>query len=102
MRRVSIQKVAQDEAGAFLGLGNPHKGLELTRPTVGREYVLFHDSGRLLKTSDVLKVKDGFFETRNSYYKVTVLEEEPFDLTGGDGTQKTGEIQIPASLSAET
>jgi hypothetical protein len=94
MRRVTIRKVIQDESGAFVGMGQPHEGLELVKPMVGKEYVIFNDTGRVVKTSDVLSVKDGFFETRNSYYKLTVLEEEPFDLTGETSAQKTREIQL--------
>jgi hypothetical protein len=99
MRRVSIRKLIQDESGAFVGMGQSYEGLELVRPMVGKEYVIFNDAGRVVKTSDVLSVKDGFFETRNSYYKLTIIEEEPFDLTGESSAQKTREIQLSRAFT---
>ncbi len=95
MRRVVIQKIVHNESLAFVTLGKSFEGLEPSRPTVGKEYMIFDDAGRVLRTSYVVNLHDGFFETQNSYYKITVLEEEPFDLRGkGDSPQRTQEIRM--------
>jgi hypothetical protein len=81
MRRVRLQRIVQDGAKQFVTLGNPFEGLEPLKPRVGQEYVMFDDSGKVIRTSLVVKVHDGFFETQNSFYKLTILEEEPFGRT---------------------
>ena len=101
MRRVSIQKVVRDESLNLVSLGKAYLGLEPSKPAPGKEYVVFHDSGRILRTSYVVKVMDGLFETHNSVYKLKVLEEEPFDLTGGEPPQKTREIEMRQVAAAE-
>jgi|GEM_PF-1721086 len=94
MRRVRIQKVVQDKNYQFICLSSPIEGLEPLPPTIGKEYVLFEDSGKMIRTSLVVKVHENFFETQNSFYKLIVLEEEPFDLSGESLPQKTQEIQM--------
>jgi hypothetical protein len=94
MRRVSIQKVTNDETNTFVCLGKPHEGLEQVKPSVGKPYYIYDNSGQVLKTSAVIKVMDGFFETQNSYYKLTVLENEPFDLLGEDEPESTQKLVL--------
>lgn len=97
MRRVRVQRVIQDAGREFVSLGRPFEGLEPALPTVGREYLLYEDSGKLIRTSFVVKVHKDFFETRNSFYKITVLDQEPFDLGGGKPPQRTQEIEFPTA-----
>ena len=99
MRRVRIQKVVEDKNHQFISLSSPMEGLEPLPPTVGKEYVLFEDSGKMIRTSVVVKVHENFFETQNSFYKLLVLEEEPFDLSGESLPQKTQEIQMTLGRS---
>jgi hypothetical protein len=98
MRRVTIQKITHDESQSIVALGKAYEGLEPLKPAVGKEYYIFDNAGGILKTSPVVKVMNGLFETRNSFYKVTVLEEEPFDLRGKDDERpmdRTREIVLP-------
>jgi hypothetical protein len=95
MRRVLIQKVVRDENRTVVGLEQGHEGWEQVKPMPGEPYCIFDDTGRLLRTSMVVNVTIGFFETQNSYYKLTVLEIEPFDLGGEEPPQKTQEILLP-------
>lgn len=92
MRRVRIQRIFHNGLKGFVALGNPIEGLEPLPPTVGKQYMLFADSGRLIRTSLVAKVQDGIFETLNSIYKITILEQEPFDLAGQDPTENPQEL----------
>jgi len=96
MRRVLIQKVVRDESRTVVGLERGHEGWEQVRPISGEPYCIFDYTGRLLMTSMVVNVSSGFFETQNSYYKLTVIETEPFDLGGEEPPQKTQEILLPS------
>ncbi len=99
MRRVRLQRIIQDGEKEFITLGSPFEGLEPLKPKPGREYLLFDDSGRVVRTSPVLRLHDGFFETHNSFYKLTVLEEEPFDLGAEEPPGKTQEINLAGILN---
>lgn len=94
MRRVRVQKVIQDRNHQFISLSSPMEGLEPLPPTVGKQYVLLEDSGKMIKTSVVVRVHENFFETQNSFYKLVVLDQEPFDLSGEGFPQRTQEIQM--------
>ena len=93
MRRVSIQKVIMNEDRSYVSLGRAYEGWEDGEPTMGKQYKIICESGAILKTSDVVRVNNGYIETMNSFYKLNVLEEEPFDLIGEEeDTGKTQEI----------
>jgi hypothetical protein len=95
MRRVEIQKVIFDRVrGIYIEGGKKYEGWEERGPVIGEPYRIFCDSGAILRTSEVIRIKDGYFETMNSCYRLTVLEEEPFDLSGEDRPKKTREIII--------
>jgi hypothetical protein len=94
MRRVRLQRIVQDGTKEFVTLGSVFEGLEPLKPRAGQEYLMFDDSGKVVRTSPVVRVHDGFFETQNSFYKLTVLEEEPFDLGGEETPGKTQEINL--------
>jgi len=94
MRRVRLQRIVQDGTKEFVTLGSVFEGLEPLKPRTGQEYLMFDDSGKVVRTSPVVRVQDGFFETQNSFYKITVLEEEPFDLGGEEAPGKTQEINL--------
>lgn len=94
MRRVRLQKIVQDGTREFVTLGGVFEGLEPLKPRIGQEYLIFEDSGKVVRTSPVVRIQDGFFETQNSFYKLTVLEEEPFDLGGEEAPGKTQEINV--------
>jgi len=93
MRRVMIQKVILDEEGSFVPLGRPIEGWEDIKPTVGEQYFIFGESF-IFKTSIIVTVHDHYFETQNSTYRIRVLEEEPFDLSGEEDPRKTQEMLI--------
>lgn len=95
MRRVEIQKVELDRSrGIYVGKGKIYEGWENIKPTIGEPYRIFCDSGMIIKTSEVVRIMDGLFETMNSLYRLTVVEEEPFDLTAEGRGTKTKEIVI--------
>ncbi len=95
MRRVRLQRIVQSGTEEFVTLGTPFEGLEPLKPRAGQEYLLFEDSGKVVRTSPVVRLHEGFIETQNSFYKLTVLEEEPFDLAGEEPPGKTQEIRLP-------
>lgn len=99
MRRVRLQRIIQNGKEDFVTLGGAFEGLEPLKPKLGQEYLMFDDSGKVVRTSPVVKVYDGFFETQNSFYKLTVLEEEPFDLGGEEAPGKTQEINLAKMLN---
>jgi hypothetical protein len=49
-------------------------GWEAKRPRVGKKYRLYKDDGGVFRSALVTEVKPGFFQTRNSLYRVEVLE----------------------------
>ena len=81
MRRVSIQKAIKDQVRPSVSFGRVYEGWEDVKPTVGKPYCIFCESWGFFKTSEVVSVSNGFIETLNSFYKLNVLEEEPFDFT---------------------
>jgi len=89
MRRISLQKVIRDKSNSFIHDGKAHEGWEDVKPAVGEPYCIYCESGGILKTSDIEKINDGYLETLNSIYKLTVLEEEPFTLTGEKDSKVT-------------
>ncbi len=82
MRRISLQKVIRDLSNSFIDDGKAHDGWEDVKPAVGEPYCIYCESGGILNTSNVVTINDGYLETLNSIYKLTILEEEPFTLTG--------------------
>lgn len=100
MRRVRLQRIIQDGKEDFVTLGRAFEGLEPLKPRIGQEYLMFDDSGKVVRTSAVVRVHDGFIETQNSFYKLTVLEEEPFDLGGEEPPGKTQEISLAKVLNS--
>ena len=82
MRRISLQKVVRDESHSLIHDGKAHNGWEDVKPVVGEPYRIHCESGGFLKTSKVEKIDNGYLKTLNSIYKLTVVEEEPFNLSG--------------------
>jgi|YNPBryantNP2012_1023418.scaffolds.fasta_scaffold03801_1 hypothetical protein len=56
-------------------VGTVKQGWELSPPKEGDPYVIFTESGSVFRTSRVTKLSNGTFETRNSVYRLIVLEE---------------------------
>jgi hypothetical protein len=67
--KVVITKlVGPEPAGETLQ--TPLSGYELAPPDVGERYQVVLDDGRLLRTSVVTKISNGYIHTHNSLYKV--------------------------------
>jgi hypothetical protein len=74
-RKVSIERTLGDTHPNF-PVGTVREGWELTPPREGEIYVLFTERGSLFRTSKVTEVSEGGFKTRNSVYRILVLQEE--------------------------
>jgi hypothetical protein len=82
MRRVLIEKNIREGGCSVVPEERTYEGWEDIKPSVGEPYCIYCEDGGMLRTSDVVEVNDGFIKTRNSLYRLTILEEEPFELTG--------------------
>jgi len=72
-RRVCITKLIGEEDNGIT-LQAPICGFEGSRPGVGEPYQIVLEDGDNLVTSVVVKISDEYVHTRNSLYKVEVLE----------------------------
>lgn len=62
-------------------VGTIKQGWELSPPRTGDSYLLFTDSGAVFRTSKIIRITNNSFHTKNSVYKILVLEEEPGKAT---------------------
>jgi len=76
LRRVRITKMS-GRRHAALDVHSSFVGWEEARPKVGANYMVFKDQGGVFRSAMVIRVGDGEFQTRNSLYRVEVLEERP-------------------------
>ena len=53
-------------------------GWEETPPREGKIYRIFTDRGSAFSTSTVIKVAPGYIQTKNSVYRLEVIEERPY------------------------
>ena len=92
MRRILIEKNTKNGDSSVVSNKTAYEGWEDIEPSVGEPYCIYCEDGGKLKTSNVVEVNDDFIKTTNSLYKLTILEEEPFDLTGDSGPQMTKKL----------
>ncbi|MEJ5374998.1 MAG: hypothetical protein WHX93_00300 [bacterium] len=74
LRRVRLTKMS-GKRHAALDLQSCLVGWEESRPRVGSNYTVFKDEGGVFRSAVVIRVAEGEFQTRNSIYKVEILEE---------------------------
>jgi hypothetical protein len=74
LRRVRLTKVS-GRKNTPVEVQSSLVGWEEARPKVGRNYTLFKDEGGVFRSAVVLRVGEGEFQTRNSLYRVEVIEE---------------------------
>ncbi len=70
------------------GKGQTHRvieGWENGEPQLGKSYLIFQDSGRVVRTSPLTRVSGAFLQTRNSLYQLEIL---------GDAT--SAQIRLPS------
>lgn len=74
LRKVRVTKVrGKKDSGLEARLAV--EGWEEARPKVGSTYRVFRDDGGVFRSGTVIKVAKDLFQTRNSVYKIEVLEE---------------------------
>ncbi len=76
LRRVRLTKMG-GKRGAALEVHSSLVGWEEAQPKVGSNYTLFKDEGGVFRSAVVIRVAEGQFQTRNSLYRIEVLEERP-------------------------
>lgn len=76
LRRVRLTKMS-GRSNAALEVHSAFVGWEQDRPKVGSNYTVFKDEGGVFRSAMVIRVREGEFQTRNSIYRVEVLEERP-------------------------
>ncbi len=92
MRRILIEKNNKEGDSSIVSDETAYEGWEDIQPSVGEPYCIYCEDGGMLRTSNVVEIDDSFIKTTNSLYKLTILEEEPFDLTGGTYPQVTKKL----------
>ncbi|MGQ9858289.1 MAG: hypothetical protein ACUVS3_06315 [Thermodesulfobacteriota bacterium] len=80
-RKVAIQRTHGGTHPHF-PVGTAREGWELTPPRPGEIYLLFTESGAVFRTSPVRRLIKGGFQTKNSVYRLLVLEETTEPMEG--------------------
>lgn len=58
------------------GKGETHRvieGWENGEPQLGKSYLIFQESGRVVRTSPLTRISGGFLQTRNSLYQLEII-----------------------------
>jgi DNA-binding CsgD family transcriptional regulator len=100
MRRIRLQKIGDDTHGQEVTVERAYEGWEEQTPASGRPYTLLLDNGRVLKTSNVVKMLEGYLVTENSLYKFSIVDTKPFDL-GKQSLTETRELVYPKEPSVK-
>lgn len=69
------------------GKGDAHKvieGWENNEPQLGKSYLIFQESGRVVRTSPLTRISGDFLQTRNSLYQLEII-----------GDPNTAKIRLP-------
>jgi hypothetical protein len=70
--RVSLAKVEGN--GRVIKLGETVKGYAGTLPEIGQRYQIYTEEGRVLRTSEVVNIGNGYVKTTNSVYKIEIIQ----------------------------
>jgi hypothetical protein len=70
-----LRKVRLAQVGSEGGkIRPPIEGWEESYPRVGNTYRIFTDTGKVIRTSSLTKIVTGYIQTKNSVYKLEVIE----------------------------